>query len=169
VTYDVRIKFWDDEAQEGVWSTEAISFIKNVNQGATAPDGLRVHDTNTALGTQNPITVAQPFFSATFRDPDSGDIAQTYQLQVKESTDDWTTPYWDSGSGTIADCTNGSQCADVLYEGAALTDDTTYDYRFRFWDDDGEGGIWSVESASFTTDYNVAPSAPDQIQVHNTN
>jgi len=146
-TYYWRIKFWDDEPSEGEWSTETAYF--KLNSSPTAPTSLQTE------GLVNPteVTDTTPEFSAIYNDPDSGDIADKYQIQVDDDPGFGST-LWDSGgSGTgMSNCTEGNRCSEISYGGGAtdLQYGTTYYWRIKFWDNGGNQGAWSSETAYFT-------------------
>ncbi|MHC4677017.1 MAG: DNRLRE domain-containing protein, partial [Planctomycetota bacterium] len=98
------------------------------------------------------MTDPTPAFSAIYNDPDSGDIANKYRVEVNTASDFNGTVMWDSGAGgtSMADTTAGNRCPDIIYAGTALASDTTYYWRISFWDD---GGIQGTVSATqnFTT------------------
>ena len=117
-----------------------------LNQAPTAPTSLLCE------GATNPINVVDttPEFSAIYNDPDSGDIANKYRIQVDDDPA-FGSPIWDSGAAGTAmgNVTAGSRCADISYAGSALSTLTTYYWRIKFWDDGGAEGAWSTESAYF--------------------
>jgi len=105
-------------------------------------------------GQTNPtnITDATPEFSAIYHDPQLNDIANKYRIQVNTASDFNGTMMWDSGaSGTsMTNCTQGNRCADISYIGDDLLMGVTYYWRIKFWDAEGNEGLWSTESASFS-------------------
>jgi len=118
-TYYWRIKFWDDDDAEGAWSTTTSSFslaAGSSNATPTAPSALLTE------GQTNPTNVTDPTpeFSAIYNDPDSGDTAANYQIQVSTSSSDWTSPYWNSGKSGMASTTAGNRSSDISYGGSAL-------------------------------------------------
>jgi hypothetical protein len=119
-----------------------------------APTSPYSNDISAQSGQTNPsgITDPTPAFSAIYNDPDSGDIANKYRVEVNTASDFTGTVMWDSGvSGTgMADTTAGNRCPDIIYAGAALASDTTYYWRITFWDDDGTEGPPSA-TQNFTT------------------
>ena len=149
----------------------AITYAEDTSP--TAPTTLYVDDTNAQSGTTGTgvtITSSTPHFSAIYNDPETADIADEYQIQV-DNNSDFSSPIWDSGTGvTITNITEGNRSTDITYSGATLAHSTTYHYRIKFWDDAGAEGDWSTEEASFLTDLNNAPSAPDTLKTEsNTN
>lgn len=122
----------------------AITYTEN--QAPTAPTSLLCE------GATNPLDVTDttPELSAIYNDPDAGDIANKYRIQVDDDPA-FDTPIWDSGAaGTaMANVTAGQRCADISYAGSALTVAITYYWRIKFWDDDGAEGAWSTEEAYF--------------------
>jgi hypothetical protein len=124
------------------------------NSVPTAPTTPYSNDTSAQSGQTNPsgLTDPTPAFSAIYNDPDSGDIANKYRVEVNTAGDFSGTVMWDSGaSGTsMADATAGSRCPDIIYAGATLAGSTIYYWRIRFWDDDNTEGEVSA-TQNFTT------------------
>lgn len=106
------------------------------------------------------LTSETPHFSAIYHDPDAGDIANKYQIQVDDNND-FSSPFWDTGSGgtAITNLVEGSRSIDIVYAGSALSHNTEYFYRLKFWDDDNSEGVWSTENVSFKI--NLTPLAAD--------
>lgn len=147
-TYYWRIKFWDDEDAEGVWSagTNTFSLAAAVNNAPTSPTSLETE------GQTNPtdITDSTPEFSAIYNDSDSGDIATDYQIQVDDNSD-FSSTYWDGTKTSLASSTTeGTRIADISYGGSALASSTTYYWRIKFWDDDDAEGLWSTGTNTFS-------------------
>ena len=95
------------------------------NSAPTAPTTPYSNDTTAQSGQTNPsgITDPTPAFSAIYNDPDSGDIANKYRVEVNTASDFGGTVMWDSGvfGGTsMADTTEGNRCPDIIYAGSAL-------------------------------------------------
>ncbi|GAH71426.1 unnamed protein product, partial [marine sediment metagenome] len=99
--------------------TGYIDNIYTPNQAPTAPTSLLCE------GTTNPTNVTDltPEFSAIYNDPDTGDIANKYRVEVNTASNFTGTVMWDSGAdGTaMADCTQGNRCQDISYAGTALS------------------------------------------------
>jgi len=118
------------------------------NRAPTAPTSLLTE------GQSNPIdmTDTTPEFSAIYNDPDVGDIANKYRIQVDDDSAFGST-LWDSGaSGTsMTNCAEGNRCQDISYGGAStdLQWATKYYWRIKYWDDGGAEGDWSTETAYF--------------------
>jgi len=142
--YYWQIKFWDVGDLEGAWSSEEAYFIIN-NTPSTPTSLLTEEDTN-------PVDVSDttPEFSAVYNDVDTNDIANKYRIQVDDDSG-FGSPIWDSGeSGTaMSDCNQGERCSDITYSGSALSEETTYYWRIKYWDDGGLEGVWSSEEAYF--------------------
>jgi hypothetical protein len=107
----------------------------------TAPTTPYSNNTTAQNGATNPtgITDPTPAFSAIYNDPDSGDIANKYRVEVNTQNDFEGTVMWDSGAGgrSMNDTTEGNRSPDIIYAGSALSDDTQYFWRITFWDDSG--------------------------------
>jgi hypothetical protein len=112
------------------------------NTAPTAPTNL----SPTGSAVLNTLT---PTFTATFNDPDAGEVMANYQINVYE--DNGTTLKWDSG--TIA----GSSISKV-YNGPALTGNTYYQWTVRAQDD---GGLWGPYQPTLSRfKVNSVPNAP---------
>ena len=116
------------------------------NQAPSAPTNLEVEGLTTPTAVQD----TTPDFTAVYNDPNPGDLAASYQIQVSTSTD-FTTPLWNSTKTTLgSQITAGNESAELAYGGTALAlDGATYYWRIKFWDDDDAEGSWS-STASFT-------------------
>ncbi|GEM_PF-1844044 len=103
-------------------------------------------------GQTNPSSLmdSTPEFSAIYNDPDSGDTASWYEIQVSTSSTNWASPTWDSGQASMATTTQGSRSPDISYGATPLAlDGTTYYWRIKFWDQAGAEGAYS-SAAGFT-------------------
>ncbi len=139
-TYYWRIKFWDDEDNEGAWSS-ASNFRALFTP--TYPTDLRLSQCPQEF---NPIEIKQgkPRFSAIYNDPNTGDIANNYQIQVNTNSSFSGTEIWNSGKTSMDNLDEGERCPEILYQGIKLTEDgTTYYWRIKFWDDEDNEGAWS--------------------------
>ncbi|QQR65359.1 hypothetical protein IPH92_02135 [Candidatus Kaiserbacteria bacterium] len=148
-TYYWRIKFWDAASATGTVSTATSTFslaASATNTAPSAPSSLL------AEGQINPTstTDSTPEFSAIFIDPDTGNIAIKYQIQVSTSSS-FTSTKWDSSSTTLASTTsNGTRIADISYSGTVLASSTTYYWRIKFWDAASAEGSWSTTTSTFS-------------------
>ncbi len=132
-----------------------ITYSIITNSAPTAPTSLLTE----AATNPTEVTDTTPEFSAIYNDPDSGDTAEDYRIQVSTSQSDWTSPVWDSNKTSMTATTEGNRSLDISYGGTALDlDGTTYYWRIKFWDDDDAEGAWSSTSASFTMKNNVSTS-----------
>ena len=147
-TYYWRTLFLDDSGAAGPWSTTTATFSLAAggggNNAPTSPTSLLTE------GMANPsdVTDSTPEFSAVYNDPDSGDLANKYRLQVSTSAG-FSPLKWDSGTTTMATTTQGSRSPDISYGGSALATSTTYYWRIAFTDDGNAGGAWSTTTATF--------------------
>ena len=120
------------------------------SSSATAP----IAPTNLlAEGLTNPtgVTDATPEFSAIYNDPQVGDQAIYYRLQVSASSTDWATLMWDSAKTAMATTTQGNRSPDITYGGTPLSlDGSGYYWRIKFWDVSDAEGQYSTSTASFT-------------------
>ncbi|MDB5264658.1 MAG: hypothetical protein JWN64_229 [Parcubacteria group bacterium] len=120
-----------------------------------------------AEGQTNPIDIIDntPEFSAIHQDPDTGEAATHYEIQVATSTS-FTSPYWDSTKTALASSTPaGMRIADVPYTGSGLASSTTYYWRIKFWDAANNAGPWSATPATFSIRLSFPPTAPTSMQV----
>ncbi len=154
ITYYWRIKFFDDDCAESPWSTGTNTF--SVNYTPLAPTSLLTEGQTNPTG----VTDTTPEFSAIYNDTDTGDIADYYQIQVDDDSAFGST-LWDSDKTSLSPtCTAGDRCTDISYGGAStdLQWGATYYWRIKYWDDGGEEGAWSTESAYFTMSQIYAPT-----------
>lgn len=158
-TYYWRIKFWDTAMGEGKWSESAI--FQMFDSVPTAPDGLEVAGEIEPMGVLN----LTPGFSAVFNDPEAGDLAYYYQLQMAGDAG-FADLIWDSGEEwmEMAGLVAGERCSEIIYAGERLyTDGTIYFWRIRFRDRTGNEGPWSA-SAVFAM-CNSIPAPPTELEV----
>jgi len=152
---------------------ELTSVTIDYNRAPTAPTSLLAEQQTNPSG----ITDLSPEFSAIYNDPDEGDVANKYRIQVDDDSGFGST-LWDSGSsGTaLTNCAVGVRCEDITYGGAStdLQWGTKYYWRIKYWDVGGAEGDWSTEEAYFVMDVFKAPtggymddgSQPGQITIH---
>lgn len=127
------------------------------NAAPTAPTSLL------AEGQTNPVGVTDltPEFSAIFNDPNSGDTAIYYQIQVNTSSAFNGTVMWDSGKTSMTALAVGARMPDKSYGNSNLTlNGQIYYWRIKFWDNSNAEGAWS-SAASFRM--NTAPTAPSSL------
>lgn len=141
-TYYWRIKFWDNNNIEGVWSSTA-QFT--MNTPPSAPTSLLTE------GNSNPNKIydTTPEFSAIFNDPNGSDTGAYYQIEVNTLSDFTGTSMWDSNKTSMTSTANGARSPDISYAGTSLTlNGNIYHWRIRFWDNYDTQGAWS-STASF--------------------
>ncbi|GAI75352.1 unnamed protein product, partial [marine sediment metagenome] len=101
-------------------------------------------------GQTNPVDIIAEDFQAIYNDPNAGDIAQHYRLQVNTKSDFTGRMMWDSGKTPMADTPEGTYCPLIYYNGQALSlNKIQYFWRIKFWDDEDQEGAWSA-AANFT-------------------
>ncbi|HPP18631.1 MAG TPA: DUF2341 domain-containing protein [Candidatus Dojkabacteria bacterium] len=141
-TYYWRIRFWDNKGAVSNWSQTA-SFTMSGNP--FSPTYLKTD------GMENPtwILSTTPKFSALHTDPNS-DSANYYEIEVNSNSSFTGTVMWDTGKVSMTSISSGSRSPEVTYAGTALTGSsgTTYYWRIRFWDTDGNVSNWS-DTATF--------------------
>lgn len=153
VTYYWRIRFWDDSDAQGTWSATATFAM---NTAPSAPTGLLTEGATNPTG----ITDLTPEFSAIYNDPDSGDQAVNYQIEVNTASNFGGTVMWNSNKTSMTALIAGNRTSDISYNGGLLSAGTTYYWRIRFWDDsDTEGSVSAT--AQFTM--NSAPTQPTNL------
>lgn len=152
--YYWRIKFWDDNGNEGTWSNGSDHFT--MAGTPTAPTNLYSGCVTAQSGNTNPtgLKCGTPVFSAVFDDSGTSFTGKKYRIQVGTASDFQSGISWDSGSsGTdMSDVADGSRSADLVYGGDPLNyDDTTYYWRIKFWNDGSVEGGWSTATSTFST------------------
>jgi len=101
-------------------------------------------------GQTNPIDIIPQYFSAIYNDPDTGDVAKHYRLQVNKESDFSGRMMWDSDKTSMSNVNEGERCGNIDYNGQALSlNKIKYYWRIKFWDADGNEGAWSA-AANFT-------------------
>lgn len=133
------------------------SFVASV-QTPSAPTTLYAHSSDASSGDANPanLTSLTPVLSALCNTDDGQCI--TAEIEV-DNNSDFSSPIWDSGSIDIVDTNNGVRIADITYAGGQLNYDTTYYWRIRFANSNGNGA-WS-SNATF--------SAPRSLELYSFN
>jgi hypothetical protein len=112
-------------------------------------------------GQTNPthITDNQPEFSAVGTDP-NGDNENAYALQV-DNDSNFSSPIYNKPKTAITTFASGTRCSDISYENTNLIRGIIYYWRIKFWDNNGNEGAWSTETATFKI--NQLPTAPSGI------
>ncbi|MFN7161210.1 MAG: S-layer homology domain-containing protein [Candidatus Gracilibacteria bacterium] len=112
------------------------------------------------LGASNPITLGDGalVFSAQYNDPNGADTANKYQIQIATDSG-FTQIVHDSGNTgvSMANVTQGARSADLTAASFTPTEGVRYYWRIKFFDQDGNAGDFSTESAFFE---NPAPIPP---------
>ena len=91
----------DDEIRPtgaNTWDIGADEYVAAVNQAPSAPTTPYCDEDSAQSGQTNPtgITDSTPAFSAIYNDPDSGDIANKYRVEVNTASNFGGTVMWDS-------------------------------------------------------------------------
>lgn len=92
----------------------------------------------TALSVSSPAS-PKPKFSAQHNDPES-DAADRRRIEVNTAADFSGTVMWDEGAAGVPFAPSiaaGAQSQEFLYAGSPLSWNTTYAWRIRFWDVNG--------------------------------
>ena len=138
-TYYWRIRFSDIGGLTSPWS-DVQNFTMHTNTAPSAPTSLQ-----TELAT-NPVEVIDltPEFRAIFQDPNTGDTANQYEIEVNTASNFSGTVMWDSDLQSMTSTAIGSYSPEISYNGTELTlNGTTYYWRIRFVDNYGYVGTWS--------------------------
>lgn len=139
-------------------SDNYVRFYAQENGTSTAPYLEIVYNTTPTEptdmlteGSVNPIDITDPTpeLSAVYNDPDAGDGAASYQIQVA-TTSAFTSTHWDSGKTAMATTTAGQRSPDISYAGSALASSTTYYWRIKFWDTENSATPWSTATSTFS-------------------
>ena len=135
-------------ANEGLREFDAYAAV--VNTPPTAPTTLYSNNTDASSCCSNPtnLTDTTPVFSAIYNDPDPGDKANQYRIQVDDNSN-FSSTIWDSNTSSMATTTEGNRGPDIEYSGNTLSYNTTYYWRIRFVDDEGAAGAWSTTTSYF--------------------
>jgi hypothetical protein len=152
-TYYWRIRFWDMNDNVSSWSDTATF---KLNAPPTAPTNLL---TESATNPNN-ITDFTPELSAIYDDPDTTDTSSYYEVEVNTTSDFTGTVMWDSGKTSMTTTNEGDRSPDITYDGDALSANTTYYWRIKFWDSVDNEGSWS-SAANFKI--NRAPTSPTDL------
>lgn len=136
--------------------SDTLSFTTtNGNLAPSAPDNLFVNLATEDATTGNVSPAVLPGtnleFSGRFNDPDAGDIANGYEIEVYSDASLTNLVYQSGSKQAMSNTTTGSQSPE-LTAGGTLVDGQTYYWRLRFYDDDNTAGAWSDGSAHFTID-----------------
>ncbi|MCX6740069.1 MAG: hypothetical protein NTZ49_02475 [Candidatus Parcubacteria bacterium] len=91
------------------------------------------------------ISDTTPEFSAIYDDPDTGDYADYYQIQVIPYDGDWNDPLWDSEKTAFATSVlEGDRTEDISYGGDPLAlNGMKYNWRIKLWDESDNEGEWT--------------------------
>lgn len=112
--------------------------------GNSAPNAPTSHLTEGETNAVD-VTDSSPEFSAIYTDPDAGDTAGAYQIQVIAEWGSFTSPLWDSTKTNFGTpVALNARIPDISYGGTALTMNAAkYYWRIRLWDVGNAEGAWS--------------------------
>ncbi len=156
--YQWRIKFWDQAGNEGAWSEPGLFTM--VYSLPTEPTDLLCEGGAAPAG----VLDLTPKFSAVFNDPEAGDTAYYYGIQVSRD-EVFSDLAWGGGEEWLemAGVTAGDRSSELSYAGDRLyTDGSRYWWRIRFRDRTGNESSWSV-GADFTM-FDSVPTAPTELE-----
>ena len=120
------------------------------NVAPTAPTSLLVEGTTTA----SDITDSSPEFSAIYNDPNTGDSAIHYRIQVSTSSS-FASVHWDSGTTTHGNHHGGEEEPRYLLRRARIRRCHHLLLAHKFSDDDGATGAWSTATSTFSLHLNA--------------
>ncbi len=151
-TYYWRIRFWDNGGEVSNWST--VNYF-TMSAPPNTPSSLLTEGATNPTG----ITDLTPEFSAIFSDNNPSDTGIYFEVEVNTSLAFTGTVMWDSDKTSISSITNGARSSDISYTGTTLTTNgTTYYWRIRFWDNNGEVSPWSTINSFTMSGTPVVPS-----------
>lgn len=108
------------------------------------------------------VTTLAPTFSATFSDSTNGTTLSAYEIIVATSGG---STLWDSGTLTASTSEKNSGTATHSYGGSALSYGTTYEWKIRMENNNGQWGPYST-FATFTP--TQGPNAPSSVAPNGT-
>ena len=131
------------------------------NLAPTSPTVLYSNNNDAQSGDTGPTNISYsgtPHFSAVYNDPDAGDNTNKTRIQV-DNESDFSSTVWDSGDSgnTIANCTAGNRCQDLIWgsfgtaPSESLNPGIFYYWRVKYWDDKDVEGVWSAGTDTFQT------------------
>ncbi len=151
--------------------TYSVTYNVADSSGVSAPEVTRtvivevvnliLEPTNLEVDSQvnNPyVSAGAPAFSAIFTSPTSTTAVIAYELQVSTSSGNLAVPYFDSGLQTLSSPTPVGVRTPQILGPTFPQDGRSYFWRIRFWDQDGNKGMWSNEESYFKI---VIPSSTD--------
>jgi len=106
----------------------------SAQNGPSAPVGLRCEYLTDPLG----VDVRAPRFFWTLDHASRGQSQTAFQVLVSTSPDCAKGEMWDSGKAVSAETTQ------VVYRGKPLDSDTSYFWKVRWWDKDGQASPYST-------------------------
>ncbi|NCO04573.1 MAG: hypothetical protein GW939_00325, partial [Candidatus Magasanikbacteria bacterium] len=131
----------------GTENDPRLRIVYVLGEAPTAPTDTKVNNVT------NPTNLFDktPEFTAIHHDPDVGDLATRYQIQVADENGNFTNPIWDSGIVDLAQpVREGEQSITMPYGGERLQlNGQTYTYRIKFFERFYYKSPWS-ETGSFT-------------------
>ncbi len=121
-------------------SNARLIFYLGDDQGWIKLDSLRLWPQQATK-----VSDSTPEFSAIYDDPDSGDYATDYQIQLIKYDGNWSNPIWDSGKTSFnSNVLEGNRTEDIIYDGDALPlDGMKYKWRIKLWDESDNEGVWT--------------------------
>jgi Leucine-rich repeat (LRR) protein len=146
-TYYWRVRYQDSQMNWSCWSAET-SFTTILNQPPSQP-------TNTSpIDEATDISLTPLLQSSAFSDPE-GDIHAASQWQISSTSEDYSSPVFDSGEDT-------ANLTQIIIPSGKLEYSTGYYWRVRYQDSYGNWSPWS-EQTSFITVANQPPSQPTNL------
>ena len=164
-TYYWKVAVKDNFGTWSGWTCADVTFTTapSCNNPPTA--------TNLSVTKGDYCTSPAHYFSWTYSDPDGDDESQ-FQFQVDDNSD-FSSPEVDQTvTGTWSSGSSNNQTVVVAVSPGSdqIGYNTTYYWRVKVWDSQGEDSGWIAAGSSFTTerhrypsiDFNWSPAAPSQ-------
>lgn len=125
---------------------------RQYDQPPNAPSNLSPNGT---------ITTLTPVLTANFSDPTSGDTLAQYEYQVTNASNGGGSQIWDTGNVAANSSETSAAQSSRTYAGSALAYGSSYSWRARHANQNGNWGPWSG-----WTNFNTiqGPNAPTNVQ-----
>lgn len=153
--------FWRVQAVDGGGNVSSFtpgeSFFLDAPVLPSAPDTLFVNEPADGAqagdaGFVDPVTSVRPVFSAIYRDPNCGDNAVSYRMQVSTDPTFLTTDFDSTLTPFVTPVPKDARCPDLAI-GVDLQRDTVYYWRVQFADGLGVGAFSSAQSFHIGDDF----------------
>jgi len=95
------------------------------------------------LAPSGTVTTLTPTLSGAFSDPTSGDTLAQYEIVVNNASDGGGSQIWDSGNVTASSSEKSASAFSRVYGGSALAFGSSYSFKARVANQNGNWGPWS--------------------------